>query len=106
AASERPDVRRLVLWDPVTHGDAWLEELAGPGKSKPVPLRSDDTLVEVASRVVSLPTLEAFRAIEPASYPGDPDRPMMVVRTGVSPDPEPLAHLGGATFREVEDAVP
>ena len=106
AASERADVRRLVLWDPVTHGAAWLEELSGPGKAKPAPLKSDATLVEVASRVVSRPTLEAFRMIQPAAYPGDPDRPTMVVRTGVSPDPEPLAHLAGAAFREVEDAVP
>ena len=106
AASGRSDVRRLVLWDPVTHGDARLEELAGPHRPKPVPVKSDDSLVEIASRVVSIPTLEAFRAIRPADYPTGLTSPTMVVRTGVSPDPEPLVNLNDAAFREVEDAVP
>lgn len=61
ATADIPGVRRIVLWDPIMEGEAWLRELGVAGAV-------DGGRLEVGGTIVSRTFVDQIRAIRPETY--------------------------------------
>lgn len=106
SAAGRPDVRRVVLWDPVIDGAAWANSLNG-GRAITSP-DDADTGIEFAQRVVSPRLVNRLTEIEPAVYPETAADAVLVLDTqdASANTRELLSHVSNAQYRFVEDAPP
>ena len=105
-AQQRADVRRLVLWDPITDGEAWLGELTRGNRPPITPVPSRSELLEIANRVALRTTVDYFRQISIDGYGMEPGSETLIVRTAGSGSPDPLSPVDRAEYRAIEDVVP
>ena len=99
-AAGRPDVGRVVLWDPVLDGEAWLAELdpvpfgAGPGAA-----------VELGAQLVSERFVDAVRRVVPWDVPSRIGERVLLLltRPGAA---EPLAHVEALEVERLEQPAP
>lgn len=106
AAAERPDVRRVALWDPICDGPAWLRELAGVQDRAHETPSEDQDEVEFSHRVVSSGLLRQFASVAPTSYDRRIAEEVMVLFSTPEADRDPLAHLENCDVRLVPDVTP
>jgi alpha-beta hydrolase superfamily lysophospholipase len=101
----RADVRRLVLWDPVVDGPAWLHEIDRRRAS--LALAEGETPVEFANRLVTPALLRQFHAIAGHSYPDPGVNSALALKTTTA-NGEGLERMGISNLqvRTVEDASP
>jgi pimeloyl-ACP methyl ester carboxylesterase len=92
-AASGAGVRRLLLWDPIVDGAAWLAEV----ERDRLPSRADDTAM-IGSTLVSRRLFQQVRAIRPESYQSGGAEETLVLLTQESQatgGSEPLPHLEG-----------
>lgn len=101
-ASSRNDVRRVVLWDPIVDGAAWVRERGVTA------IRDDALSVEFGSRLVSPVLVQQFTSIAPPSYPSRIADDVLLLHTqaGRASVAERLAHIDGLETRVLEDVSP
>lgn len=81
AAAGDPGIRRLVLWDPVVDGKAWLGEVGAA--------RLTGRGFEVANALVAEPFVQEVQAIDSDSFPGSLPGRQLVLLTQEQPDATP-----------------
>jgi hypothetical protein len=101
----RSDIRRLVLWDPVVSGPAWLHEIDRRRAARD--LQESESPVEFANRLVTPALLRQVNAIAGDSYPDPGVHSALVLKTTAGPG-EGLERMGISNLqvRTVEDASP
>jgi pimeloyl-ACP methyl ester carboxylesterase len=109
AARDR-GVDRLVLWDPVTSGSAWVREVEEPAR-EPVPVgASPEGTLEFDRHVVSSRFLDQLRAISPQVYDRELAHHVLHLVTGDPEDPDELAstleHVEGRQFEHLPEPIP
>lgn len=107
AAATHPDIRRVVLWDPVTDGAAWVREMNGEETGMLVDEQSAAVVAECSHRLITPQLLRDFRALSPASYPAGSAESTLLLQTVDEPvNPAVFAHLGPIDHETVPDASP
>jgi pimeloyl-ACP methyl ester carboxylesterase len=104
AAATRDDVRRLVLWDPVTDGNAWIAERGSRTPADPAA-----RTVEFAESVISSRLLDDFGSLDPTHFPAARAEDVLLLRTGAPEDHAPLPETGVFAQTQpkyVADALP
>lgn len=116
ASAARSDIRKLVLWEPVLDGQAWVRELS-PERTgvlstgtAPEP-RSAPTAapIEFAYRLVAPSLVTDFASIDPSGYSGANAENSLLVESVVDDGHRYAAlhaALPGLERRLVEDALP
>lgn len=100
--ANRSDVDRLVLWDPVLHGMAWVRETDSSRRT------SHSGTIEFAQRLISSELLKELEQISPASYEVPGVRATLMLQTQPSendalPEPDSMRNVQS---RYVPDVAP
>ncbi len=106
ASSERADVRRVAMWDPVHDGPEWAQRMQASTTGQVDTTASHP--VEFGNRLVSPALLRQFLAVGPDRYPGAPAEQVLLLHTiKGEPSAEPrLRHIRNLEHRDVTDVSP
>ena len=103
AAASRSDVRRVVLWDPIHDGAAWVRE-----KGPSIPPKADAVTTEFGHRLVTPALVRQFESIAPSSYPARIAEGVLLLQTipGEASAMDRLSHIAALEHRVIEDVSP
>jgi pimeloyl-ACP methyl ester carboxylesterase len=104
-AAGRGDVGRLVLWDPVLDGTAWVEELAA---GRPLP-HGDGGPIELSAHLLSPGFAAKIRKLGPRDVPPEPAaRSLLLLTQGGDSEQEenPLAHVRSLEVERITASAP
>jgi uncharacterized protein len=104
AAVAHPEVRRLILWDPIVDGRLWLREL------RATPATVGQGLTEAGNALVSPLFIRQLEEISSGSFQRGSAAEVFLLLTqmggGTDADPETLSGLGAITMDRMEQPAP
>lgn len=105
-AAARANVRRLVLWDPVLDGSAWVGEVGEPRRLVTTNGADAPIAVEFGSTLVTDAFVTELRAVGEADYHNTASDSVLWLATTPEPPPEWAGSIASLERRHVPDVSP